>query len=188
MMMVKFSLDLAYLAQSFHSWRRNSRINRGSILSSDERRSFLHFSRWREREREREKKKKQRKDRGGEEYDTWNESSGTILLIQRPRSALYIGGKGRSHTTEHNWFHSVNLLEQRKYRAWFFSFRTRDRGSLDTPDALEQANFESSRSEKSELDCQNCPFTRNECDFGRKGGGGGRKRNYRIFEMFKYRF
>lgn len=162
MMMVKFSLDLAYLGQSFHSWRIRELIED----RFDERRSFLHFSRWRERERE--KKKKQRKDRGGEEYDTWNESSGTILLIQRPRSALYIGGKGRSHTTEHNWFHSVNLLEQRKYRAWFFSFRTRDRGSLDTPDALEQANFESSRSEKSELDCQNCPFTRNEGERGKK--------------------
>lgn len=164
MMMVKFSLDLAYLGQSFHSWRRNSRINRGSIRRTKKFPSFFSL----EREREREKKKKQRKDRGGEEYDTWNESSGTILLIQRPRSALYIGGKGRSHTTEHNWFHSVNLLEQRKYRAWFFSFRTRDRGSLDTPDALEQANFESSRSEKSELDCQNCPFTRNEGERGKK--------------------
>lgn len=50
----------------------------------------------------------------------------------------------------------------------FFSFRTRDRGSLDTPDALEQANFESSRSEKrvrlSEMSvCEK--FSR---DFGRK--------------------
>lgn len=47
-----------------------------------------------------------------------------------------------------------------------FHFVRRDRGSLDTADALEQANFESSRSEKSESDCRNCLFTRN--DFGRK--------------------
>lgn len=47
----------------------------------------------------------------------WNNT----VLIQRPRSAPYIGGKGRSHATEHNWFHSVNLLEQRKYLVLFIS-------------------------------------------------------------------
>lgn len=48
----------------------------------------------------------------------WNNT----VLIQRPRSAPYIGGKGRSHATEHNWFHSVNLLEQRKYLVLFISY------------------------------------------------------------------
>lgn len=62
----------------------------------------------------------------------------------------------------------------------FFSFRTRDRGSLDTPDALEQANFESSRSEKrvrlSEMSvCEK--FSR---DFGRK------KKKKKTIEYLKY--
>lgn len=72
MMMVKFSLDLAYLGQSFHSWRRNSRINRGSIRRTKKFASFFSL------ERERGKK---RRNKGKIEVEK-NTIHGTRVLEQ----------------------------------------------------------------------------------------------------------
>lgn len=153
------------------------------LLSSDEF-FFIFFS----SKRERKNKNKGRWERRRYMEREWRMMVTGIwnntVLIQRPRSAPYIGGKGRSHATEHNWFHSVNLLEQRKYLVLFISYeRSRIPRYTGCTRAGQFREFEKreKRVRLSELSVR----TRN--DFGKEE----RKKNYsnyRTFEMFKYRF
>lgn len=104
MMMVKFSLDLAYLGQSFHSWRRNSRINRGSIRRTKKFHSFFSLERERKRGKKEETKERSRWRRiRYMEREFWNNTVDPTPTI----GPLY----RRQRTFTHNGTQLVSLGE-----------------------------------------------------------------------------
>lgn len=173
MMMVKFSLDLAYLAQSFHSWRIRELIED----RFDERRSFLHFSRWREREGKKEETKERSRWRRIRymEREFWNNTVDPTPTI----GPLY----RRQRTFTHNGTQLVSLGESSRAAkvpslVLFISYeRSRIPRYTGCTRAGQFREFEKreKRVRLSELSVYE----------KRRGKG---KKNYRIFEMFKYRF